>query len=35
MSYAILTDSGSNLNEELLEKYNIDMISFNNPVFGK
>ena len=35
MSYAILTDSGSNLNEELLEKYNIDMISFNNLIDDK
>lgn len=29
MSFAIITDSASNLNEELLEKYNIDMVSFN------
>lgn len=29
MAYAIITDSASNLNRELLEKYNFDMVTFH------
>lgn len=29
MAYAIITDSASNLNRELLEKYNLDMVTFH------